>query len=215
MDIGAAQDLLGRVGQLTRIDLQLQPGTDRSAFRKRCTPCPAGPRKPRWPSPAMRRSAWQPVARLPRQPDGAGAGGAVHRGVSGVLGAGAQRGAARAAVCAAGRAGRHAAPAAGLVLLESALLGVVGSLAGWRWARPWPALALQLLGGDLGGGYFAGVQPRLQWSPRRPALRLLGAAAAVAGGWWPARAAQALPPAQTLKGLGSASGRRAGLAWYG
>ncbi len=56
MDIGAAQDLLGRVGQLTRIDLQLQPGTDRSAFKQALEPCPAGPRKPRWPSRAMRRS---------------------------------------------------------------------------------------------------------------------------------------------------------------
>ena len=32
----------------------------------------------------------------------------------------------------------------------------------------------------------------------------MGVAAALAGGWWPARAAQALPPAQTLKGLGGA-----------
>ena len=32
MDIGAAQDLFGRAGALTRIDLQLQPGTDRTAW---------------------------------------------------------------------------------------------------------------------------------------------------------------------------------------
>ncbi|HEY2257176.1 MAG TPA: ABC transporter permease, partial [Variovorax sp.] len=32
MDIGAAQDLFGRAGQLTRIDLRLAPGTDRAAF---------------------------------------------------------------------------------------------------------------------------------------------------------------------------------------
>jgi putative ABC transport system permease protein len=32
----------------------------------------------------------------------------------------------------------------------------------------------------------------------------MGVAAALVGGWWPARAAQALPPAQTLKGLGGA-----------
>jgi len=32
MDLGAAQDLFGRGGQLTRIDLQLRPGTDRQAF---------------------------------------------------------------------------------------------------------------------------------------------------------------------------------------
>ena len=54
---------------------------------------------------------------------------------------------------------------------------------------------------------------RLQWSlPAALLYGSLGVAAAVAGGWWPARAAQALPPAQTLKGLGSASGRA---GWVG
>ena len=43
MDIGAAQDLLGRVGQLTRIDLQLQPATDRSAFRQALQALPGWP----------------------------------------------------------------------------------------------------------------------------------------------------------------------------
>jgi putative ABC transport system permease protein len=63
--------------------------------------------------------------------------------------------------------------------------------------------ALQLLGGDLGGGYFAGVQPALHWSgPAALLYGALGVVAALVGGWWPARAAQALPPAQTLKGLG-------------
>jgi putative ABC transport system permease protein len=32
MDIGAAQDLFGAAGRLSRIDLRLQPGTDRAAF---------------------------------------------------------------------------------------------------------------------------------------------------------------------------------------
>ena len=65
------------------------------------------------------------------------------------------------------------------------------------------AAALRLLGGDLGGGYFAGVEPQLRWSGAAALLYgSLGVAAALAGGWWPARSAQALPPAQTLKGLG-------------
>jgi putative ABC transport system permease protein len=67
------------------------------------------------------------------------------------------------------------------------------------------ALALQFLGGDLGGGYFSGVAPALQWSSAAALVYgLLGIAAALAGGWWPARAMQSLPPAQALKGLGSA-----------
>ncbi|REN19799.1 ABC transporter permease, partial [Mycobacterium tuberculosis] len=32
MDIAAAQELFGRIGQLSRIDLRLAPGTDRAAF---------------------------------------------------------------------------------------------------------------------------------------------------------------------------------------
>jgi putative ABC transport system permease protein len=39
------------------------------------------------------------------------------------------------------------------------------------------------------------------------AYGLLGVLAALAGGWMPARAAQKLPPAQTLKGLGLAGHR--------
>ncbi len=35
MDIGAAQDLFGRAGQLSRIDVQLRPGVDRAAWQPR------------------------------------------------------------------------------------------------------------------------------------------------------------------------------------
>lgn len=78
-------------------------------------------------------------------------------------------------------------------------------------------LALQMLGGDLGGGFFAGVQPALQWSPWAAlTFGLLGVAATLAGAWWPARSAMDLPPAATLKGLGSTheAAPRTGLHWY-
>ncbi|MDP3828227.1 MAG: FtsX-like permease family protein, partial [Polaromonas sp.] len=91
-----------------------------------------------------------------------------------------------------------------LVLWESALLGTVGSAAGIALGTALAALALRVLGGDLGGGYFSGVAPALQWNAGAAAVYgLLGVAAALVGGWWPARAAQKLPPAQTLKGLGA------------
>ena len=41
MDIGAAQDFFGRQGQLSRIDVKLQPGADRAAFLQ-SLPLPAG-----------------------------------------------------------------------------------------------------------------------------------------------------------------------------
>ena len=94
-----------------------------------------------------------------------------------------------------------ASPVAGTVLL----LGAVGSVAGIALGTGLAALALRLLGGDLGGGFFAGSAPSLQWDGAAALVYgLLGVVAAGVGGWWPARAAQRLPPAQTLKGLGAA-----------
>ncbi|NIF83870.1 ABC transporter permease [Comamonas sp. Tr-654] len=91
-----------------------------------------------------------------------------------------------------------------LVLLEALALGILGSLAGIALGTALAWLALQVLGGDLGGGFFAGVQPALHWSPTAALIfSLLGLAATLAGAWWPARAAMDLPPAATLKGLGS------------
>ncbi|MBT9475309.1 ABC transporter permease [Polaromonas sp.] len=94
-----------------------------------------------------------------------------------------------------------------LVLIESLLLGLLGSALGIALGSALAGLALRLLGGDLGGGYFAGVAPALQWSSAAAlTYGALGVLAAGVGGWWPARAAQKLPPAQTLKGLGLAAG---------
>ena len=91
-----------------------------------------------------------------------------------------------------------------LVLLEALALGLIGSLAGIALGTALAWLALNVLGGDLGGGFFAGVQPALHWSPAAALVfGLLGVAATLAGAWWPARAAMDLPPAATLKGLGS------------
>jgi putative ABC transport system permease protein len=93
-----------------------------------------------------------------------------------------------------------------LVLVEAALLGAVGSAAGLGAGTALAALALRLLGGDLGGGYFAGVSPTLQFSPLAAVVYgALGIAAAVIGGWLPARAAERIAPAQGLKGLASTS----------
>lgn len=91
-----------------------------------------------------------------------------------------------------------------LVLAESAVLGLAGSLSGLALGALLAWAALRLLGGDLGGGYFPGVSPALRWPLGWLAACLgLGVAAAVAGAWWPARAAERLAPALALKGLGS------------
>ena len=90
-----------------------------------------------------------------------------------------------------------------LVLAESALLGMAGSVLGLALGTGLAAAALRLLAGDLGGGYFPGVVPTLHFSlPAALAYGALGVAAAMVGGWLPAREAQRLAPAQALKGLG-------------
>ena len=216
MDIGAAQDLLGRVGQLTRIDLQLQPGTDRSAFQQALQALPGWPTQATLAEPGDAAQRVSNLSRAYRVNLTVLALVALFTGaflVFSVLALSvAQRGPQFALLAVLGATPRQRLA---LVLAESALLGVAGSLAGLALGTALASAALQLLGGDLGGGYFAGVQPRLQWSlPAALLYGSLGVAAAVAGGWWPARAAQALPPAQTLKGLGSASGR-AGRGWVG
>ncbi len=94
-----------------------------------------------------------------------------------------------------------------LVVVESALLGAIGSVLGLALGSALAALALRLLAGDLGGGYFPGVAPTLQFDVGAALVYgALGVAAAIVGGWMPARAAQALAPAQALKGLGAGHG---------
>ncbi|QHE85477.1 FtsX-like permease family protein [Hydrogenophaga sp. BPS33] len=91
-----------------------------------------------------------------------------------------------------------------LVLAESALLGLLGSALGIALGTGLAALALRLLGGDLGGGYFKGETPPLLWRPWAAAVYLLlGVAASLVGGWWPARATARMAPALALKGLGA------------
>ena len=101
------------------------------------------------------------------------------------------------------------------VLIECALLGAVGSTLGLLLGTGLAAAALRLLAGDLGGGYFPGITPPLQWGAWAAlGFGALGVASAVVGGWWPARQAEQLAPAQALKGLGG-PGPGSPAAWPG
>ncbi|CAH0350686.1 ABC transporter permease [Aquabacterium sp. CECT 9606] len=102
-----------------------------------------------------------------------------------------------------------------LVMCESAAIGLLGSVLGIAAGTGLAYTALKLLAGDLGGGYFPGIAPTLRWSPWAAALYgSLGVLAAMLGGWLPAQAAQDLPPAQALKGLGDTH-RASRLPWSG
>ena len=211
MDVAAAQELFGRLGQLTRVDLRLQAGTDRAAWARTLQ------NDPNWPPQLLLvepGEATQRIAQLSRAYRvnlTVLALVALFTGaflVYSVLALGVAKRAQQFALLGVlGLTGRERLT---LVWCESLVLGLVGSVAGLALGSALAALALHLLGGDLGGGFFAGVAPSLQWhGPAALAYGSLGVAAALAGGWWPARQAQRLPPAPTLKGLGITADRHA------
>ncbi|WP_427911691.1 ABC transporter permease [Ramlibacter sp. MMS24-I3-19] len=199
LDIGAAQDLFGRDGSLSRIDVKLKPGVDRAAWLRRMA-MPADVLA------AQPGDATQRIGNLSR----------AYRVnlivlalvalftgaflVFSVLSLSVARRSQQFALL--GVLGLDAPRRRALVLAESAALGLVGSAAGVALGAALADVALTLLGGDLGGGYFQGVTPRLQWStPSALVYGALGVLAAVVGGWVPARAAERLPLAASLKGL--------------
>ena len=214
MDLGAAQDLFGRGGELTRIDLQLRAGVDRADFVRRQHSAADWPAQLQWSEPGDAAQRVSQLSRAYRINLTVLALVALFTGaflVFSVLSLSVAKRAQQLALL--GVLGLGGATRLQLVLCESLLLGLLGSAAGVALGTALAALALRLLGGDLGGGYFAGIAPVLQWS-WAAALSYggLGVVAALVGGWWPARTAQQLPPAQSLKGLGVAPSGH-GHAW--
>ena len=204
MDIGAAQELLGRIGELSRIDVQLRPGALANSFRQELQAAPNWPTGLIWAEPGDAAQSVSQLSRAYRVNLTVLALVALFTGaylVFSVLALSvAQRAPQFALLAVLGATPRQRLL---LVLTESLALGVVGSACGIALGTALAAGALQLLGGDLGGGYFSGTQPALQFSTAAALVYgALGTGAALLGGWWPARAAQALPAAQTLKGLG-------------
>jgi putative ABC transport system permease protein len=86
-----------------------------------------------------------------------------------------------------------------LVLLEAAVLGVLGSLLGLGFGVLLAQVALRASGGDLGAGMFHGA-PRLSFSAAGAIFYFFaGTAVAVIGAWLPARDASRTPAARALK----------------
>ncbi len=210
VDIAGAQLALGLVGKLNRIDVRLAPGADRTTTGAALL-LPAGVRVAAASEATDRISN---VSRAYRVNLTVLALVAMFTGaflVFSILALSvAQRVQPLALLAVLGLTARQRL---GLVLAESALLGVAGSALGLALGVGLAATALRLFGGDLGGGYFPGVAPALHVDVAGAAgYGVLGVVAALVGGWLPARAAQRIAPAQALKGLGmSAAPRSPGL----
>ena len=205
MDVAAVQAAFGLAGQLSRVDLRLRAGVDRDALAR-----------------ALQAQAdWPPGTVLQPPGDALERMGNVSRAyrvnltvlalvalftggflVFSVLALSVTRRAQQFALL--DVLGLQRSHRMALVLLEALLLGLLGSALGLALGTGLALAALQVLGGDLGGGYFSGDTPALQWSAGAALVfGTLGVAAALVGAFLPARMAALLPPAQTLKGLGA------------
>jgi putative ABC transport system permease protein len=206
MDIAGVQARFGWLGRLGRIDVRLVPGADRAAVLRELE-LPAGVRAAA-PDEATQRVS--NVSRAYRVNLTVLALVALFTGAFLVFSILALSVAKRQmSLALLGVLGLSARERLRLVLAESAVLGAVGSALGLLLGTALAALALRLLAGDLGGGYFPGVAPSLQFDPWAALLYgALGIVAALLGAWLPARDAQRLAPAQALKGLGTAGDAR-------
>jgi putative ABC transport system permease protein len=199
MDIAGAQAQFGTLGKLSRIDVRLAPGAQRDAVLGELA-LPPGVRAAA-PDEASQRLA--NVSRAYRVNLTVLALVALFTGaflVFSVLSLAVARRQPQFALL--GVLGMSARERLQLVVAESGLLGLVGSLLGLGLGTALAKGALHWLAGDLGGGFFQGVTAPLQFSVSAALVYgALGVAAALAGGWLPARSAQRLAPAQALKGL--------------
>ncbi|HEY9096412.1 MAG TPA: FtsX-like permease family protein, partial [Hydrogenophaga sp.] len=207
MDIAAAQALVDRVGSIDRIDLRLAPGLDAQAV----VDAMALPPDIVAQRPEQTGERATNLSRAYRVNLTVLALVALFTGaflVFSVLSLSVARRQQQFALL--GVLGLSAPERLRLVLAESAGLGLIGSALGVALGTGLAALALRLLGGDLGGGYFSGETPALRWSTGAATLYgALGVLAALAGGWWPARATAQMAPALALKGLGNGTPRHA------
>ncbi|AYH44565.1 ABC transporter permease [Azoarcus sp. DN11] len=199
MDIAAAQALFGRLGRITRIDLRLKPGVDIAAARRALAAgLPAGvevltPQATEDQSAGLSRAYRVNLTMLA----------AIALVTGGFLVFSTQflsvaRRRQELAFLRALGLDRRALMRG--LLVEGAVVGLAGGLLGIAVGHGIAAVAFDVVGGDLGAGYFRGVAPALHFdSPASGAYLLLGVAAGLAGAWLPARDARRMLPARALK----------------
>ncbi|MFM0340131.1 FtsX-like permease family protein [Paraburkholderia fungorum] len=211
MDIAAAQWKFGRLGKLSRVDLQLERGVDRERFRHDLQARLGN----QWVISETRdtESRTDRLSRAYRINMNVLALVALFTGAFLVFSTQALGVVRRRAQFAMLRVlGLTRAQLLRQILMEGALLGLLGSLTGLALGYAMASGALRFFGSDLGGGYFPGVQPQVGFEPLATALFLaLGVAVSILGSLAPALEAARARPAVALK-AGAEEGALARLA---
>jgi putative ABC transport system permease protein len=199
MDIAAAQDVFGRVGRLTRIDVRVQPGAEPAAVARRIAALlPPGVSVA---PPATGVDATVRLSRAYRINLNVLALVALFTGALLVFSVQALAVTRRRAQFALLRTlGLTRRRLVRLVVAEAALVGAAGAAVGLPLGYLFARLALARFGGDLGAGFFRGLAPEIHADAGAALLfAALGILAAIAGGALPALEAARAQPAQALK----------------
>jgi putative ABC transport system permease protein len=199
MDIAAAQDALGVVGRLSRVDLRLRPGVSPRAFAERVRATfPAGVAIER-PDATVR--ATESISRSYRVNLNVLALVALFTGGLLVFTTQALAVVRRRTQFALLRTlGMTRRRLTGLCALEGACVGLAGSVIGVAAGYAIARVAVRIAGGDLGSGFFRGVEAGVDVDPVAIATFVaLGVLAAVLGSLVPAREAGRASPALALK----------------
>ncbi|ACC72767.1 FtsX-like permease family protein [Paraburkholderia phymatum] len=202
MDIAAAQWRFGRVGKLSRVDLQLERGVDRERFRRDLQDRLGS----RFVVGETRdvESRTDRLSRAYRINMNVLALVALFTGAFLVFSTQALGVVRRRAQLAMLRVlGITRAQLLRQILLEGALLGTLGSIAGIALGFALAHAVLRFFGSDLGGGYFPGVQPAVRFELLASAIFVaLGIGVSLLGTLVPALEAARAHPAPALKAGG-------------
>ncbi|MBG6222999.1 MULTISPECIES: FtsX-like permease family protein [unclassified Janthinobacterium] len=205
MDIGAAQWRFNKLGKLSRIDLKLRQGVNRDAFQAALSSALETQYPGRFqvgqPNDENQNSRNNNLSRAYRVNLTVLALVALFTGAFLVFSTQALSVIRRRAQFALLRVlGMERGQLLRQVLLEGASLGIVGAGLGIAGGYGLAAVALRFFGGDLGAGYFAGVQPQVQFTPVAALVYFsLGLGVALLGCAAPALEAARAAPAIALK----------------
>ncbi len=199
MDIAAAQASFDRLGRVTRVDLRLRPGVDVDAVRERLGALlPAGIAVQR---PESTVAASESMSRSYRVNLNVLALVALFTGGLLVFSTQALAVVRRRSQLALLRVlGVTRSQLATLLVVEGAIVGIVGSGLGLAGGFVLAQIAVRTVGAGLGAGYFRGVAPTLALAPIALGLFFcLGVSTAMLASLVPALEAARAPPAAALK----------------